>query len=415
MTNFQTKTQKSKIPASVWAIGVASFLINVSSSIVFGLSAVYMKTSLGVATGWIGLLEGLVEGCSYVIKLFSGVFSDFLRRRKSIMLFGFCLATLARPLLAVSGTAAAVVVARLFDRVGNGMQATPRDALVGDIAPEDIKGACYGLRQSLATAGSFFGGILAVGAMVLTASNFHSVFWIAAIPAGLACLILAFFVKDSEKLTKEDESPTSPQHKSKYHKIHWSDIPRLGRPYWFLMAVVSVFMLARVSEAMLILHAHQNFGLAEAYTPLILILYNGANSLASYPVGRLSDFTDRRIILAVGFAVLILADVLLGFAPNIWVMMAGVAVWGVQIGMTQSMFMALIADNVPDDLRGTGFGFYYLISAVALILASTIGGFVAQHFGESVTFIVSCCIGVVSLMMLLVLIRRQPTPDKGNS
>jgi MFS family permease len=173
------------------------------------------------------------------------------------------------------------------------------------------------------------------------------------------------------------------------------------------MAVVFVFMLARVSEAMLILHAHQNFGLAEKYTPLILIIYNGANALASYPVGRLSDSIDRRVILQVGFLVLILADILLGFAPNIWVMLAGVGVWGVQIGMTQSMFMALIADNVPDDLRGTGFGFYYLISAVSLILASTIGGFIAQHFGEGTTFLVSCAIGCVSLLMLMAMVRKR--------
>ncbi len=410
MNEINVSPIKSKIPASVWAIGIASFLINVSSAIVFGLSAVYMKTSLGVATGWIGLLEGLVEGCSYVIKLFSGVFSDFLRRRKMIMLFGFGLATLARPLLAISSTAIAVVAARLFDRIGNGMQATPRDALVGDVAPEDIKGACYGLRQSLATAGSFFGGLLAVGAMVWTASDFHSVFWIAAIPSGLACVILAVFVKDSKKLTQVDDGGKSPlpRAKEKYHKIHFSDIPRLGKAYWFLMSVVAIFMLARVSEAMLILHAHQNFGLAERYTPLILIIYNGANAIASYPVGRLSDFTDRRLILGVGFLVLILADLLLGFASNIWVMLAGVAVWGVQIGMTQSMFMALIADNVPDDLRGTGFGFYYLISAVSLILASTIGGFIAEHFGESMTFIVSCGIGCVSLLMLMLMVRKRP-------
>jgi MFS family permease len=397
----KSSVEKPAIPTSIWALGLATFLINVSSVIVFGLSAVYMKTILGVGTGWIGFLEGVVEAGAYATKVFSGVFSDYLRRRKAIMIWGFALATLARPLLAISSSFGAVFTARILDRVGNGIQSTPRDALIGDISPHEIKGTCYGLRQSLATAGSFFGGIVGVAAMLLTGQNFQKVFWIATIPAVFAFIILIIAVKEPEP---KDTDPAT--HKVARHPIHWNDLPRLGRAYWLLMIVASVFMLARVSEAMLILHAHQNFGLSESYTPLILILYNGANSIASYPIGRLSDRVDRQILLGLGIIVLIVADIFLSWAPNLPVMMVGVAIWGIQIGITQSMFLALVADTVPDDLRGTGFGIFYLVSAVSLVLATTIGGAIAQHYTEYVTFMVSSVIGSIALMVLIIVSRK---------
>lgn len=399
-TSNSTSSTPPSIPASIWAIGISSFLINISSVIVFGLSAVYMKTILGVATGWIGLLEGIVEACAYGTRIFSGIFSDYLRRRKAIMVWGFALATIARPILAISSSFGAVFTARLLDRVGNGVQSTPRDALVGDISPAEIKGSCYGLRQSLATAGSFVGGIVGVGAMLWTNQNFQHVFWIATIPAVLAFIILVISVKEPQRDSSEIDAATK---KPARHPIHWNDVIRLGKPYWCLMIIAGLFMLARVSEAMLILHAHQNFGLSESYTPLILILYNGTNSLASYPIGRLSDKMSRQMLLGLGFIVLIMADILLGWAPNIYVMMAGVAVWGVQIGITQSMFLALVADTVPDDLRGTGFGFFYLISAVSLVLASTIGGTIAQYYNEHVTFMVSSLIASIALIALILM------------
>ncbi len=391
------------IPKSIWALGFATFLINTSSVIVFGLSAVYLKTILGVATGWIGFLEGAVEACAYGTKVFSGVFSDYLRRRKSVMIWGFALATLARPILAISSSFGAVFTARLLDRVGNGIQSTPRDALVGDISPAEIRGTCYGLRQSLATAGSFFGGIIGVGAMLWTGQNFQHVFWIATIPAVLAFIILIIAVKEPPRSPDEIDVRTN---KPVRHPIRWNDVIRLGRPYWLLMIVAGIFMLSRVSEAFLILHAHQNFGLSESYTPLILILYNGTNSLFSFPICWLSDRVDRRILLGVGFIVLILADILLGWAPNLLVMMAGVAVWGVQIGITQSMLTILVADTVPPDLRGTGFGFFYLISAVSLVFASTIGGTIAQCYNEHVTFMVSSVIASIALVALIIMAKR---------
>lgn len=396
---MKNEPTKLAIPSSIWALGFATFLINVSSVIVFGLSAVYMKTILGVSTGWIGLLEGVVEACAYATKLLSGVFSDYLQRRKRIMVVGFALATLARPVLAIFSTFGAVFTARLMDRLGNGIQSTPRDALVGDIAPTAIKGKCYGLRQSLATAGSFFGGILGVLAMIYTQSNFKHVFWIATIPAILALIILTVFVKEPKK-HHEDKSKVQ-------ERIRFSDIPKLGKPYWLLMAVAAVFMCARIGEAMLILHAHLNFGLSEAYTPIILILYNGTNSLASYPVGYLSDRMPRYYLLILGFVMLIISDVLLAFANNLTMVLAGVCFWGVQIGITQSMFMALIADKVPPRLLGTGFGFFYLISAIALVVAGTLGGSIGNIYGQGASFLYSFVVAFVALVLLLLFVRSS--------
>ncbi len=393
------------IPSAVWAIGFSQFLINVSSIIVFGFSAVYLKSILGVGTGWIGFLEGVVEGCSYLTKVLSGVFSDYLQRRKRIMVWGFALVLLSRPILAISHTFTTVFAARLMDRLGNGIQSTPRDALVGDIAPPSIKGSCYGLRQSLGTAGSFFGAIIGVGVMLLTGNNFHIVFWIATIPAALALIILMMAVK--EPRDQDHTGQSIPHAKKPRNPIYWKDLKNLGRNYWILMAIAGLFMLSRLSEAMLVLHAYENFGLEQAYTPIVLMLYNGSNSIASYPIGKLSDRINRYFILGVGFIVLILADIILSSATNLMQMLLGVVLWGIQIGITQSMFLALIADTVPKKLRGTGFGFFYFITSISLITATTIGGSIAQFYSLAAAYKLSSIIASIALACLVVWIYQK--------
>jgi MFS family permease len=407
MSRANLNLSKEKIPKSIWALGFATLLINVSSVIVFGLSAVYMKNILGIGSGWIGFIEGSVEACAYATKLLSGVLSDYLQRRKTIMICGFALATLARPLLAVSANFFTVCFARLLDRIGNGIQSTPRDALVGDLSPSSIKGKCYGLRQSLAMAGSFLGGIVGIIAMILTNNNFQYVFWIASIPAIFALSILIMWVNEPKIHNNQKQ-----KNKSKREKINFSDIKHLGKTYWILMIIAVVFMCSRVGEAMLILHAHQNFGLSLEYTPLILILYNGASSLASYPIGYLSDKFPRYYLLVLGFIMLIVADLLLGLAKHLTMVMLGVAAWGIQIGITQSMFMALIADTVPARLRGTGFGFFYLMSAVSLLIASTVGGGIAQKYSQFHTFLYSSIIATIALVLLMIFRKKLPQTEK---
>lgn len=391
------KNLKSKIPLSVWAIGLAGMLINISTVMVFGISAQYIQTILGLGTGFVIKLEGFFEAVAYVMKLFSGVISDYLRRRKSVMVLGFLMVTIARPMLAIFETFAAVFAARTLDRLGNGIQSTPRDALVNDLAPEDARGSCFGLRQSLAVAGSFLGSIIGIGCMILSGNNFKQVFMYASIPAIISLCLLIFLVKDPhDKEVTEDKKPIR-------HPIHFSDLKRLGKPYWILMIVVFVFMSARVGESVLVLHAVDSFGMDISFSHAILILYNGMNSMCSYPIGRLSDRLGRYGFLALSFAILITADIFLGFACNIWVMLVGVAFWGIQIGMSQSMFLSIIADTIPEDLRGTGIGFFYLINAAALYLAGVIGGTVSEIFSKFAIFITSGCIGILAFILLFML------------
>lgn len=389
------KNLKNRIPLSIWAIGFASMLLNISTVMVFGIAALYLKQVLGVATGIVLLLEGFFEAMAYLVKLFSGVVSDYMRRRKSIMVWGFALTAIARPVLALFSSFAAVLTARLLDRLGNGIQSTPRDALVGDLAPDGAKGACFGLRQSLAVCGSFIGGFVGIWVMITTNNSFQTVFMLASIPACLAFLIVTLFVKDphEDEVTK-DKKPIR-------HPIHLSDLKRLGKPYWALMLISLIFMSARVGESILVLHATDSFNMDQNFSHAILILYNGMNSLCSYPVGYLSDRFGRYGFLCLSFIILIMADGFLGFATNLTTMMIGVGLWGVQIGMSQSMFLSLIADHVPEDLRGTGIGFFYLISSVALLLAGFIGGHIADLYSQFATFMASGIISFVALLMLV--------------
>lgn len=391
------KKNKPTIPSTVWALGFVNFFINISTVMIFSFSAIYLKTILGIGTVLIGVLEGFVEAFAYLMKLFSGIISDYLQRRKRLIVLGYALLALSRPLLAISSTFSTVFLARVMDRFGNGIQATPRDALIGDIAPPEHRGACFGLRQALGTAGSFVGGILGVIAMWWTANNYHQVFWLATIPAVLALVILIVSVKDPKLKDKEIDKET---HQPKKHPIHLADLKRLGNNYWKLMIVVTVFMTARVSEAFLILHATQNHGLDPAYSSIILICYNLTYSLASYPVGALSDRFGRYPILFLGFVTLILSDLVLFFSFNIYMVFIGVSLWGVQLAITQNTFTAKIADLVPSDLKGTGFGFFYLISAVASILSGWIGGKIAHDFDEGAMFGVSSLIAILALIFL---------------
>lgn len=391
------KTTKSKIPLSIWAIGFAGMLLNISTIMMFGVIALYLKQKLGAGTGFIVMLEGFFEAMAYIMKLFSGLLSDYFRRPKKIMVLGFSMATLSRLLFALCASVPMIVIARLFDRLGNGIQSTPRDALVGDLAPDNIKGACFGLRNTMATAGSFIGGFLGILAMSFANHDIQKVFSYASIPAFVGFIILIIFVKDPhEREITADKRPVR-------HPLHLKDLLRLGKPYWLLMIIALVFMSSRIGESMLILHATQSFGMDPSFSHGILILYNCTNSLFSYPVGYLSDKLGRYGFLALSFILLIVADIFLGFSTNLPSMFIGVGLWGIQIGMSQDMFLCIIADQVPEDLRGTGIGFYYLINSAGLLLAGFIGGLLADKYDQFATFIGSGTIALLSLILLVIM------------
>lgn len=390
------KNLAHKIPLAIWVIGISSLLINISSVMVFGIAALYVKQALGMTIGLVLFFEGFFEAIAYAIKLFSGVISDYLRKRKIVMLWGLVFFTLSRLIMALFASPTTVLGARLLDRIGNGTQSTPRDALVGDLAPTGTKGACFGLRQSLAVIGSFLGGIIGVWCMMTTNQDFHAVFLYASIPAGLGLLLVILLVKDApaEKIDVNK--------KSRHHPIRLSDLKRLGKPYWTLMVIALVFMTTRLGESVLVLHATENFHMDQNFSHSIIMLYNLANSLSSYPVGYLSDRFGRYGFLGFSFMLLIISDAFLGFATNLTTMLIGVGLWGIQIGVSQSMFLSLITDYVPEDLRGTGIGFFYLISSVALLTAGLIGGTVVNLYSQFATFIVSGMIGLLAFLLFVI-------------
>lgn len=395
----------SHIPKAIWGIGIAVFFVNLSSVMIRSLVPVYMR-SLGVNMALIGLIEGIVEALSYVMKMLSGVFSDYLRRRKLIIVIGYAGMMIGRPIMALFANIEMVIFARVLDRLGNGIQATPRDALVGDLAPKDIRGACYGLRLSLGTAGSFAGALFGLVLLYWNNSDYQHVFMLSFIPAFIAVVIMIFFIK-------EPEQNLHPVDHQRRHPIHFKDLSRLSRPFWLLMIVVAVFMVGQLSEALMILHAHANFGLSDKNVPLILLVYNSTYSLSSYPVGRLSDTIGRYNLLAIGFLFLVAGDLCLALATNIEVVFLGVALSGVQMAFTNSLFMSLITDNVPEDLRGTGFGVYYFICAIAVLISNSQGGHIADIYGAPSAFIAS---GVMAALAFIALMRFKPksTPaEKG--
>lgn len=382
------------IPSSIWAIGLAGFLLNISSVIVFGLCALYMKSSLSTTIVVIALLEASVEVLSNVTKLFSGMLSDYLRRRKVLMLIGFAMITIARPILAIFPSIEAIFTARFLDRLGNGIQSAPRDALVGDLAPEELKGACFGLRQAWSQAGSCVGGGVSWWLMTHSNNDYTYAFWMATIPAFIGMCILWFFVHEPK--------PKNDKIIENKHPIHIRDFLRLGAYFWGLMAIVFVFFLARISESFLLLHAEETFFYTAAQTQFILMFYNGFNALISYPVGSVSDRMPRVRVLIFGIITLIAADFCLATAQADWVMLLGVSLWGIQVGITQSMFIAIITDKIPFDLRGTGIGAFYLIMAAALFVGGRVAGEISHLYDFRSTFMVSGFVAICAMVALFV-------------
>ncbi len=397
------KKEQKPIPKTVWILGSMMFLVNLSFVMIYSFSGIYLKTLVGVSSTWIGFLEGMAEGASFAMKLFSGMFSDYLRRRKPVMVFGYMLSVFSRPLLAMAGSFGTVFTARLMERIGNGIQATPRDAMVADVAPANRIGASYGLKRSLGTAGSFLGAVCGILAMIWTHDNYQQVFWLASIPALIAFMVLIFFVKEPKQFDHSAVSAEIPLPTPKRRtSIRWSSFKLLGQSFWLLMIVNAIFMLSRMSETFLILHAHINFDLPSTYAPAVMMLFNAGWCAASYPVGVLADRMNRYWFLAIGIIFIVLADLIMASAGSLTTMLIGVLFWGIQYGITQNIFISLIAEKVPENLRGTGFGCYYIINAIAAFCADMGAGFISQHYGEAKAFIGSGIVALVSLMTLMV-------------
>ncbi len=392
-----------RIPAGIWALGFVSMLMDISSEMIHALLPVYMVSVLGTSTFAVGLIEGIAEATASITKVFSGALSDWFGRRKFLAVLGYGVAAITKPIFPLASTLDWLIAARFIDRIGKGIRGAPRDALVADIAPPELRGASFGLRQSLDTVGAFIGPLLAIGLMWLTADHFQAVFWIAVLPAFLSVGVLLFVVREPER----------PQELRRVRMpLHRDELRRLGRSYWWVVAVATLFTLARFSEAFLILKA-QSIGLPIALVPLALVLMNLAYSLSAYPTGILSDKVNRIAILAIGLSLLVGADLILAFTQNIIGAGIGVVLWGLHMGFTQGLLAKLIADTSPAELRGTAFGMFNLITGLALLLASVIAGALWDLAGPQGTFLAGAVFAILTLTGLLIVRVRLSTHTGG--
>ena len=365
-----------RIPRGVWILGFVSLLMDVSSELIHSLLPVFMVTSLGATALMVGVVEGIAESTALIVKVFSGTLSDYLGRRKGLTVLGYGLGAVSKPLFALAVSVQWVFVARFMDRIGKGIRGAPRDALIADITPPEVRGAAYGLRQSLDTVGAFVGPLLAIALMILFAGDFRSVFWFAAIPAALAVALFVFGVHEGRRV--QGSATTR-------FPLRLDALKTLPAAYWWIVVAGGVFTLARFSEAFLLLRAQQQ-GLPDTFAPLVLVLMNVVFALVAFPMGKLADRTNPLSLLAAGLLVLALADIVLATSTTLAVTAIGVALWGLHMGMTQGVLAAMVAAASPADLRGTAFGFFNLVSGIAMLVASVLAGFLWDRFDASVTF-----------------------------
>ena len=380
------------MPAGIWALGLASMFMDISSELVHSLLPLYMVGVLGASMVTVGIVEGIAEATAAIVKVFSGALSDYLGKRKLLLVLGYGLAALTKPMFPLAASMSWVFVARFADRIGKGIRGAPRDALIAEITPPALRGAAYGLRQALDSVGAFLGPLLAVAFMAWLASDLRGAMWAAVLPAVIAVALVAGAVREPEA-GQRGSAPRPP--------LSVADAKRLPARYWLVVLLGAVFTLARFSEAFLVLRA-QDVGLALALVPTVMIAMNVVYAAVAFPAGAAADRYSVRRLLIVGLATLVVADVVLAGAASPLPVLAGAALWGIHMGLTQGLLSKLVADTAPDDLLGTAFGVFNLVSGVALLLASVIAGALWSGFGAQATFLAGAAFAAVAALGLAV-------------
>ncbi|MCG5076774.1 MFS transporter [Paraburkholderia tagetis] len=381
--------QRLAIPRTIRMLGFVSLFMDLSSELIHALLPIFLVTTMGMSVSALGVLEGTAEASAMIVRIFSGPISDWLGKRKVLLLLGYGLAALSKPLFPLAGTPLMVATARIIDRVGKGIRGAPRDALIADIAPPEIRGACYGLRQSMDTVGAFAGPLAAIVLMFWFSDHIRTVLWFAVVPAFVAVGLIVFGVEEParEGALHAFRSP-----------LHWRALQAFSGRYWFVVVLGAAFTLTRFSEAFLVLRAQQT-GLNIAWIPGVMVVMSLTYALSAYPVGMLSDRVDRRVLLGWGIVLLIVADMVLGMGSSIFTVLGGVALWGLHMGFTQGILAAMVAETAPQTLRGSAFGVFNLVSGVCLLFASVIAGWLWDRYGAAATFFAGAGVAVVPLVM----------------
>jgi MFS family permease len=395
----------SKLPKSIWILGLTGFLINMSTIMVFSQMPIFMKTELGISEHTIGTIDGFVEFISHAMRIVAGSVSDMLQNRKAILGLGYGLSALVKPLFALSSSVGFVILIRSMDRITNGLQASPRDALIGDLAPKNRRGSSYGLSKSLKTAGSVIGAGIVVWIMTLTGNNFRLLFSLAFIPAVLALVIFIFGVKEPKAIPLADLG--QPQ-ESKKKKFNWRSLRELKKGYWKIIALLGICELAHFGESYLTFRAAE-VGVDIAYISLVMLLFNMGQFLSAFPIGTLSDRFQRQNILLVGFSFMLLANICMMYGTSPFFVYLGVFFWGAQMGTTQSVFVSMISDEAPKKIRGTAFGIFYIVMGIDIMIASKVAGVIWEGYGSTYAFRYSALMTLFSIVCLFFLIPRKKT------
>jgi MFS family permease len=364
-------------------------MMDVSSELIHSLLPVFLVTVVGASTATVGLIEGIAEATASMNKVFSGALSDRIGNRKLLTVIGYGLSALTKPVFPLASTTWEVLAARFADRIGKGIRDAPRDALIADITPAAVRGAGYGIRQALDTVGGVGGPMLAIALMALYANDFRAVFWWSVVPALLAVLVLIIAVQEPPGTRKAITSKWP---------IRKQELMRLPAAYWIVVAVGLVVTMARFSEAFLVLKA-QAEGLALALIPLVFVWLNVVFALTAAPAGVLSDKIGRMKVLLTSLAALTFADLVLAFVPGLWGLAIGVGLWGLYMGLSQGLLSALVSDTAPEDLRGTSFGLFYLLTGGALLVASVLAGRLWQAYGSVATFVIGAAFSGIALVV----------------
>ncbi|MBX5459926.1 MAG: MFS transporter [Steroidobacteraceae bacterium] len=379
--------RKAALPAGVWALGFVSLFMDISSELIHALLPVFVVGTLGAGAAWLGLIEGVAEATANIVRVFSGALSDRLGRRKPLALLGYGLAALTKPLFPLAGSVAMVFAARFIDRIGKGIRGSPRDALIADYTTPEQRGAAFGLRQSLDTAGAFAGPVLAVVLATALGGDVRAVFWVAVIPALVAVAILWLAVKEPAHVAPSTKAVM---------RLRPRDLPR---SFWVLASVSAFFTLARFSEGFLVLRG-SDVGLPVAWTPLVLVVMNAVYMASAYPAGWLADRVSRTHLLMLGCLFLIAGNLVLAWAGSVERALIGVALWGLHMGFTEGIFAAMVADCAPAHLRGTAFGVFNLLRGVLLLAASVLAGLLWEWMGPAATFFTAAALAAISLVLL---------------
>jgi MFS family permease len=390
----------TRVPKTVWVLGFVSLCMDLSSELVHALLPVYMTVVLGASMVAVGIVEGIAEATASIVKVLSGALSDRMAQRKPLVVCGYGLAMISKPLFPLAASVPLVLAARFMDRVGKGIRGAPRDALIADLTPEGQRGAAFGLRQALDTVGAFLGPLAAIGLMLLFASDVRLVLWFAVIPAVVSVFVLVVWVREPpvKETTKTPLSRASLKEFDTY--------------FWLVVGIGAVMTLARFSEAFLVIRA-QNLGMALAMVPIVLVVMNIAYTAIAYPAGVAADRGHRKALLVWGFVALIAADVILGFFSDWILFFLGIVLWGAHMGLTQGLLAAMVADAAPERLRGTAFGVFHFVSGGALLTASVLAGWMWSAFGASWTFYAGAVFTAVALAgLLLVSLRSEEAPKR---